>query len=132
MSRVQLARLFARFAKTLAALALFQICGGHWALLQSVAWVGMVISYSQEEASLPEALEKTFDGAHPCTLCKVVRDGKSDEQRQEETRTVAKLDAVLAPTVGVPRPVADEFDYSAVPRLLTSLRESPPTPPPLV
>ena len=35
--------------------------GLHWALLQSIAWVGMIASYSRV-ASLAEALSKTFDG----------------------------------------------------------------------
>ena len=48
--------------------------GLHWGFLQSAAWVGMVIHYSQD-APLKEALVKTFDGKHPCALCKEIAKG---------------------------------------------------------
>jgi hypothetical protein len=38
--------------------------GLHWGLFQSVAWMRMVIHYSQA-APLTEALAKTFDGKRP-------------------------------------------------------------------
>ncbi len=57
--------------------------GLHWALLQTIAWTGMIVSYSQD-ASLKEALAKTFDGKHPCCLCKVVQQGRTDEKKQEQ------------------------------------------------
>ena len=47
------------------------VIGMHWVILQSVAWTGMIIVYSQT-APLREALAKTFDGEHPCGLCKAV------------------------------------------------------------
>jgi hypothetical protein len=49
--------------------------GLHWGFLQSVAWVGMVVSYSQD-ATIGEALGKTFNGKHPCPLCKAIAKGK--------------------------------------------------------
>jgi len=63
------------------AFALFTICGGHWALLQSVAWAGMVIQYSKD-GSFTKALEKTFDGEHPCSLCHKVQEAKKDESQK--------------------------------------------------
>jgi hypothetical protein len=56
--------------------------GLHWGFLQSVAWVGMVVSYSQD-APLREALAKTFDGKHPCPLCKEIAKGKQSEKKSE-------------------------------------------------
>ena len=50
-----------RLFKWLVAGLLILTIGGHWAVLQSVAWVGMAVSYSQN-ASFKEALQKTFDG----------------------------------------------------------------------
>ena len=47
------------------ALALFMIAGGHWAMLQSVAWAGMVKDFSRT-GTIAEAVTKTFDGKHPC------------------------------------------------------------------
>jgi hypothetical protein len=54
-----------RLSKLVLALALAGSIGLHWAFLQAVAWTGMVASYA---CILPisEALQKTFDGKHPC------------------------------------------------------------------
>ena len=53
-----------RLLQLAVACALILAVGAHWAVLQSVAWTGMVISYSQN-APLTEALQKTFDGDYP-------------------------------------------------------------------
>lgn len=65
--------------------------GLHWLLLQSVAWIGMVVKYSQS-GSIKAALVKTFDGQHPCKLCKVVQDGKKSEKKQHAQKPAQKLD----------------------------------------
>ncbi len=70
-------------------------------MLQTVAWVGMAIEYAQTD-SIPTALAKTFDGAHPCELCHVVSDGQAREKKQDQGKLVVKLDAVLAPAVALP------------------------------
>ena len=64
-----------RLLQLAVACALILAVGAHWIVLQSVAWAGMVINYSQN-APLTVALQKTFDGAHPCKLCKVVEEGR--------------------------------------------------------
>ncbi len=56
--------------------------GAHWAFLQTVAWTGMMVSYSRD-ASFTEALSKTFDGQHPCCMCKMIQKGRADEKKQE-------------------------------------------------
>ncbi len=55
--------------------------GMHWTLLQTVAWTGMVINYSQC-APLREAISKTFDGRHPCPLCNAIQKGRAEEQNR--------------------------------------------------
>lgn len=59
-----------------------------WVLLQTVAWTGMIVSYSQVN-SFTEALRMTFDGKHPCPLCKVVEAGRDEAKDQEQQK--AKL-----------------------------------------
>lgn len=54
--------------------ALMLSIGGQWALVQSAAWAGMFIKYVKHD-SVAEALSKTFDGQHPCRLCKAVTQG---------------------------------------------------------
>ena len=118
-----------RFSKLLVVLTLTFSLGLHWTFLQSVAWLGMVVSYSQN-ATLNEALTKTFDGKHPCKLCKAVQEGKQTEKKQEVLKVETKLEFCLAskklllfpPTVFTLLSVATD---SALSR-----NESPPTPPP--
>jgi hypothetical protein len=55
--------------------------GLHWAVLQTIAWTGMIVSYSRN-ASLTEAVSKTFDGEHPCPMCKVIKKGLAEEKQQ--------------------------------------------------
>lgn len=62
--------------------------GLHWAFLQSVAWVSMIVSYSHE-ASFSEAVSKTFDGKHPCCMCKAIQKARA-EQKQKEQKQNAK------------------------------------------
>lgn len=79
-------------------LALVLSLGLHWTVLQSAAWVGMVVAYSKD-ASIGEALEKTFDGAHPCPLCKMVENGEKDDQgksKQTKSGSIKKMDLMLA------------------------------------
>jgi hypothetical protein len=63
------------------ALALLQLLGGHWAVLQTGAWMGMVVQYSQQ-AGLKAGFTQAFDGEHPCPVCKAIQDGKKHEQKK--------------------------------------------------
>jgi hypothetical protein len=68
--------------------------GGHLALLQTVAWGTMLVGFSRT-GSFEEAAKKTFDGKHPCPLCKVVKESKSQEERKPLVKAEMKLDVVL-------------------------------------
>lgn len=103
--------------------------GAHWTILQSVAWMRMAVTFSQD-ASLAEALVKTFDGKHPCDLCKLVQQGKKSEQRQDSQKSQTKIDVFL---------VSGQESLSAplmepLPRLIDRLpdlsSQPPPSPPP--
>jgi hypothetical protein len=125
------AHLFKRAAKIVVVFAVALSLGLHWALLQSVAWTGMLVTYAQQ-TSLRDALTKTFDGKNPCRLCKLVQAGQQAEHDKASLLPLVKIESmacavafVLAPPVsaGVPLPP----DFAA------SLRaESPPSPPPRV
>ncbi len=80
-----------RLGKWVVVAMLVLATGGHWAFLQSVAWVRMTMELSQTE-SLASALQKTFDGQHPCTLCKFVREGVTTEKRQQKQKFETKLE----------------------------------------
>jgi hypothetical protein len=68
--------------------AMFSIAGGHWAVLQTIAWGQMLREYSQG-STIAEAVSKTFDGNHPCALCCKVKQGR---QREEKVPATTKLD----------------------------------------
>lgn len=82
-----------RFA---AALVLVLSLGLHWAFLQTIAWTGMVVSYSRD-ASLNEAVAKTFDGKHPCRMCKAIKQARAEEKKQgeQQVKPGSKLDSGL-------------------------------------
>lgn len=111
--------------------ALVLSVGLHWAALQSAAWVGMIVSYSQD-GSVAEAFGKTFDGAHPCGLCKLVEDGTSHEQEQESEKSpVKKIDlAVVAVTSLVTPPEPPVLRPVFLKSKLPARPGEPLTPPP--
>ena len=118
-----------RLSKFIAVFALVLTLGGHWALLQSAAWVSMFVSNAQHD-SWQLALNKTFDGQHPCPLCRAVAQGQQAEQEQPQGFTVEKFELFLAePEVFVflepsaaPLPPPEAID--------SVWAKAPPTPPP--
>ena len=81
------------FARTATMLALCLSLGFHWMALQSVAWTTMLVSNARS-APLSEALARTFDGAHPCTLCHAVADGHKSEKKSELPPAWGKVDLI--------------------------------------
>ena len=77
--------------------------GGHLALLQTFAWGKMMVDFSAT-SSLTEAVGKTFDGAHPCALCKVVKKTKGEEEKKTLVKAEMKMELALPAPVTVPFP----------------------------
>lgn len=71
-------RLFQSFFCLLAALHLL---AGPLGVLQLVAWSQMIKDYSQEKG-LVAGVMKTFDGKHPCQLCKKISASQQEEQKK--------------------------------------------------
>lgn len=125
-------RLF-QFAGLAAALvALFVMLGGHWAVLQSVAWARMLADFSRTE-SLGAAIEKTFDGEHPCPMCLKIRVGKAQEQKQAPVVKWEKLPEFVFDLGGIAAPCPPESCFAAtsfVPVCFSDFSSPPPKPPP--
>ena len=125
-----------RLARGLTVMALCLSIGLHWAALQSAAWVGMAVSYSLEKGSLSEGLSDTFDGEHPCPLCRAVQKSADAESKSSKDQApVKKLkEAKLTITlVAVPRFVfspSEPQDWSTTSSHATARPERPATPPP--
>lgn len=121
--------MLAKLTKLVVVCALVFSAGAHWTILQSVAWVGMTVSFAQT-APLSEALAKTFDGKHPCHLCRLVQDGKKSEKRQDAQTESVKLDLCLdAQPITLSAPALEHLSRlrEPLPGLLT---QAPPFPPP--
>ena len=117
-----------RLSQCLVVVSLIIAIGGHWAFVQSVAWVGMTLNYSKTDSILV-ALQKTLSGQHPCKLCKVVDEGKKAEQKQA-TFKVEHLEFLqLVTTLAVYPPVIHD-QASGDPSEFADRSASPPKPPP--
>ncbi len=104
------------------------ILGGNWALLQTVAWTTMLADNLQFNP-LHEAMAMTFDGQHPCPLCRAIAAGKQNEKKN----TLAQAQKLEFPLfkdsiILIAPPRQDNFPLA--PSVVKSLPEQPPTPPP--
>ena len=103
--------------------------GVHWTFLQSVAWVGMVVSYSHN-ATLGEALAKSFDGRHPCKLCKAVQEGKQSEKKQDVLKVEGKKEFCFESKMSITFAPTNFTLLCAPSDSALSRIETPPVPPP--
>jgi hypothetical protein len=71
---------FKQVGKIFLVLALVAMLGAHWALLQTVAWTTMLADNLCNQ-NIKEAVTETFDGNHPCDLCKAIAAGKQSEKK---------------------------------------------------
>src|SRR6266446_5930097 len=121
--------MLARLSKYVLALTLACSIGLHWAFFQAVAWTGMVASYAR---SLPisEALEKTFDGKHPCQLCKQIAAGKRSEKKADSQTRLKKLEFPAAPAALLLSGPSSFTELRAGNVSADPLTHAPPVPPP--
>jgi len=118
-----------RLGNLLLIIALLGATGGHWAFLQTIAWTNMLAG-NLKAVTIAEAVTKTFDGEHPCRLCKAISSGKKEEQRSELPFQIKKLEfvitspgLVLQPAFEFPRIAEGHSSYPSQSRV-------PPVPPP--
>jgi hypothetical protein len=118
-----------RLPRLLVVLALACSIGLHWTFLQSLAWTNMLVD-NLTTASFSAAIQRTFDGQHPCALCKVVAAGKKSEKRTDSNLSFKKFDGLnqaIAIFVFPPASFASIEGWSG---FLETLAHTPPTPPP--
>ena len=121
--------MFLKLGHVLLIVALLGTVGGHWAVLQSVAWTNM-LAENLREVSVTGAFEKTFDGQHPCRLCEAITAGKKSEKKSELPKPLQKIEFVSECPVLVFSP---PHDFRLVPNLsfgLHNFSSKPPVPPP--
>jgi hypothetical protein len=123
--------IYRSLAKATVIAALMLVLSTQWALLQSVAWLGMLVSYSYQ-VGFSRAVTMTFDGKHPCRVCKVVNEGQARERQSPKGSPQSDPDVKLhlPPSSAVfvppfrPEASADLLFFPGV------RNEEPPTPPP--
>jgi|ERR1700677_1245610 len=81
---------FSTAGKLLLIAAMVTAFGGHWMVLQSVAWTTMIIANAQNE-DLGHALHNTFDGQHPCDLCKCIKKARDAEKKPDTQADISKI-----------------------------------------
>jgi hypothetical protein len=80
-----------RLSKFLLIVALAGSIGLHWAVLQAVAWTTMFASNITCE-DFSTAITHTFDGKHPCCLCKAIAAAKKSQKKSEALSLTIKME----------------------------------------
>jgi hypothetical protein len=121
-----------RLGALLFVIAGFQLLGGHWALLQTAAWAGMIIDYSKSEG-VEAGITKTFDGKHPCKLCLSIAENKQREAKHQGTNIgPAKLYLFYQTLRWALIPPGTFWELDTSTSSLFSTDNSPPVPPPRI
>jgi hypothetical protein len=100
-----------------------------WVALQSIAWTAMIVD-NAKSVSLCHAIARTFDGAHPCSLCHIVNKAKATEKKSDLQPLTPKIDMICTRGgVVMTRPFSD-VEYLSCEFSLSETWHSPPVPPP--
>jgi hypothetical protein len=103
--------------------------GGHWYLLQGLAWMNMIREYSQV-VPLPEAVGMTFSGKYPCSICKAIADHQTSDQHKAFAVDKNDKKFPLPSELTISQPAIAAFLYPDFASHLQLRSEAPPTPPP--
>ena len=114
------------------------LVGGHWGMLQVVAWAGMLRSYTQQRG-LVQGVKETFDGDHPCAMC--CRLAKARDKEEQQTPAVPQKDLEklikwfsVAPEAGMLAQMwshrEDKADFAPPSQSQAQWSIRPPSPPP--
>jgi len=102
-----------------------------WFALQTFAWGGMFVNYSQVTDSWEDAIQMTFDRDYRCEICKsldLIQDDSSDEQQLTATSEITLL---LPSTEEVSPDQTQAVERLPVGRAEMQNRpQAPPLPPP--
>ena len=119
-------------ASLFVSLALFLIIGGPWTVLQTIAWAKMVVDYSRDNP-VSEAISKTFDGNHPCGMCKKISKVRSEEQKSPALVFQIKKEGpfITLKSISLKLPIESKtMAFNVLSVTYQSVRFEPPTPVP--
>ena len=89
-----------------------------------------MLAQNLETDSLSEALTKTFDGNHPCPLCKQIAAAKKSEKKAEFPPMLRKIEFTHASSQFVFAAPMDFWLQTELCANPNSLPHTPPVPPP--
>lgn len=132
-------RLLRQCGRVLVVLALLASLGAHWGVLQSIAWTEMLIERTREH-TLSEAVKTTFDGEHPCEMCKRIAESKrlAEVREKQEEKSPAipemklKIEAVFTSQPIVFFVPQKPWRFPEIQMAAEARAESPPRMPPRV
>ncbi len=108
---------------------ILDVTGGQWTVLQTIAWGRMIVDYSRQ-TSLKQAVQQTFDGQHPCKMCKGIEKARESEKKQEAPQVVLKREFFYERSVFFIVP-PNHFWLQTIPDFVLSPESHrPPVPPP--
>ena len=129
------------FRLILMSLLALRLLGGDVAMLQVVAWTGMIVSRTAERG-VAAAVESTFEGEEPCPLCRAVKAVQQSEREEQPANpdgliTKLKLKDMLRSEDLVVKALAAVHLKSPAPAIDPAKRgltrsDAPPVPPPRV
>lgn len=106
---------------------------GPLGFLQLAAWGRMVVVYSRQDGLLT-GIRKTFDGYHPCSLCKSIAQmaGKDspDQPREQEVTSLEMVWVAVLPVAESLAVFSAKEQFEATNEFYQGLIFPPPTPPP--
>ena len=118
------------FGRLLLITALVSVIGGHWAILQSVAWANMLVVNLRTD-SFTEAVSKTFDGEHPCRMCQAISQERQTEKKEDLLDLkLRKLEFTQKVETVVLTPPLLFWELPSQSSAFDSLSSPPPLPPP--
>jgi hypothetical protein len=90
----------------------------------------MIVQYSRQDG-LNAGLAQTFDGQHPCPICKAIQNGKKQEEKKApQLSTYLKKDYLAAWNHFQVRRGWGQVQYPAFSDQLQGLAAETPVPPP--
>jgi hypothetical protein len=108
---------------------LLGVMGGPWPAMQIVAWTTMLATNLRAH-TLSQAVTRTFDGRHPCSLCKAIAAGTKSESKSEPAPPVIRQEFVpMSQSIAIVVSHRATFRI-AFAKIVQSLTDQPPTPPP--
>jgi hypothetical protein len=111
---------------------IFALCGAiglHWMALQSIAWTTMLVA-NAKQTSLTQAVARTFNGNHPCDLCKRIDSAQHSQKKPVAQPPPGKPDLICPASIIRIISSFQDFHYAAITIPVSARVQSPPVPPP--